>query len=129
MANRTAINKILYTSEDSPEMVLIHVPPILRPNSQSGTLYFTFALSYMLAVECFHESLQHPQKVPVTNKVYTEAAVGPDIHYVQSLIVLSIRHFHGQIPKVLVHGRTDMVFTNVADKKSVGVKSGKFVNK
>lgn len=60
----------------------------------------------MLEVECFHKSLQHPQKVPVTNKVCLEAAVGPGIHYDQSLIVPPSRHFHGQIPKGLVHGRT-----------------------
>lgn len=48
VANRTDINKILYTSEDAPDMVLINVPPILRPNSQSGTLYFTFELTYMI---------------------------------------------------------------------------------
>lgn len=48
VANRTAINKILYTSEDAPEMVLIYVPLILRQNSQSGTLYFTFEMTYML---------------------------------------------------------------------------------
>lgn len=129
VANRSAIKKILYTSEDSPEMVLIHVPPILRPNRQSGTFYFTFELTYMLEVECFHESLQHPQKVPVTNKVVTEAAMEPDIHYDQSLIVPLSRHIHGRIRNVLVHGRTNKVFTSVADKKSVGVKSGNFVNK
>lgn len=48
VANRTVINKILYTSKHAPDMVLINVPPILRPNSQSGTLYFTFELTYMI---------------------------------------------------------------------------------
>lgn len=51
VANRTVINKILYTSEDASGMVLIDVPPILRPNSQSGTLYFTFELTYMLEID------------------------------------------------------------------------------
>lgn len=32
VANRTVISKILYTA-DSSDMVLINVPPILRPNS------------------------------------------------------------------------------------------------
>lgn len=76
VANRTAINKILYTSEDAPEMVLIHVPPTLRSNNQSGTLYFTFKQTYMLELECFYESLQHLQKVSVTNKACSVAAVG-----------------------------------------------------
>lgn len=38
VSNRTLINKVLYTNEDTPEMVLIHVPPILRPNSSTEIL-------------------------------------------------------------------------------------------
>lgn len=87
VANRTTINKILYTPEYAPEMVLIHVPPILRSNNQSGTLYFTFKQTYMLELECFYESLQHLQKVSVMNKACSVAEVGPDIHYNQLLIV------------------------------------------
>lgn len=39
VANKTLINKVLYTNEDAPPMVLIHVPPVLRPNGNTGTLY------------------------------------------------------------------------------------------
>lgn len=57
------------------------------------------------------------------------AALGPDIHYDQSLVVPPSRHFYGQIPNGLVHGRTNKVFPDVANKVAVGVKSGNFVNK
>lgn len=109
-------------------MVLINVPPILRLNSQTGTLYSTFELTYMIEIECYYESLQHPQKVPVTNKACTVAAVGKDIHYDQTLIVPPNRHFHGQVPKGLVHGRTN-IFADVDSRTAIGVKSGNFVNK
>lgn len=110
-------------------MVLINVPPILRPNSQSGMLYFTFEMTYMIEIECFYESLQHPQKVPVMNKYCTVAAVGQDIHYNQSLIVPPNHHFHGQVSKGLVHGRTNKVFADVDRRLAVRVKCGKFLNK
>ncbi|CAE1233600.1 unnamed protein product [Acanthosepion pharaonis] len=55
VANRTAINKVLYTNEDAPEPVLIHVPPIIRPNGAIGTLYFNFEITYVLEVECWYD--------------------------------------------------------------------------
>lgn len=62
VANRTLINKVLYTNEDTPPLVLIHVPPVLRPNG-TGVLYFQFETTYFLEVECYYESLSHPQKI------------------------------------------------------------------
>lgn len=53
--------------------------------------------------------------------------MGPDIHYDRSLIVPLSRHFHSQIPKGMVHRRTNKVFTSISDKKSVGVKSGNYM--
>lgn len=38
VSNRTVINKVLYTNEDAPEIVLKDVPHILRSNSFTGTL-------------------------------------------------------------------------------------------
>lgn len=63
VANRTLINKVLYTNEDAPPMVLIHVPPVLRPNRTTEVLYFQFETTYFLEVECYYESLSHPQKI------------------------------------------------------------------
>lgn len=42
------VSKVLYTNEDAPEMVLIHVLPILRPQSSTGKLYFNFEITYMI---------------------------------------------------------------------------------
>lgn len=46
VANRTLINKVLYTNKDAPPMVLIHVPPVLRPNGTTGVLYFQFETTF-----------------------------------------------------------------------------------
>lgn len=77
-------------------------------------------MTYMIEIECFYESLQHPQKVLVTNKTCTVASVGPDIHYNQSSIVPPNFHFHGQVPKGLVHGRTNKIFAGVDRRTVVG---------
>lgn len=45
VANRISINKILYTNEDAPPMIFIHVSPVLRPNNTMGTLYFQFEIT------------------------------------------------------------------------------------
>lgn len=66
VSNITLINKILYTNEDAPPMIFIYVPPVLRPNNTTGTLYFRLEVTYFLEVECYYESLSHPQKVPMT---------------------------------------------------------------
>lgn len=57
VANRTLINKILYMNEDAQPMIYIHVPPVLRPNNTTGTLYFQFEITYFLEVECYYESV------------------------------------------------------------------------
>lgn len=51
--NRPIIDKELYKNEDAPELVLLHVPPALKP-SVEGTRYFTFEITYMLEVECYY---------------------------------------------------------------------------
>lgn len=60
-------------------MVLIHVPPVLRPNSSSGILYFTFEMTHMVEVECYYDNLTHPQKVPIDD--HTRAAAATSENY------------------------------------------------
>lgn len=110
VSNRTLINKVLYTNEDAPEMILIHVPPILRPNATSGILFFSFELTYMLEVECFYESLVHPQKVPLTDHTCALMATSADFNYELECIVPPNRHFHGQSAKGMTHNHSTHIW-------------------
>lgn len=127
VANRTLINKVLYTNEDAPEMILIHVPPILRPNSTTGVLYFNFELTYMLEIECFYESLVHPQKVPLQDHDAAIAATSANFNYEMECIVPPNRHFHGQSAKGMLHNHSTHIWET--DDKVLGLSYGKFINK
>lgn len=127
VCNRTLINKVLYTNEDAPEMILIHVPPILRPNATSGILYFTFELTYMLEIECFYESIMHPQKVPISDHDAAIAATSVGFNYELECIVPPNRHFHGQSAKGMVHNHGTHIWQK--DNMMKGLGHGKFINK
>ncbi|CAE1320483.1 unnamed protein product [Acanthosepion pharaonis] len=81
------IGFLLRTKQDSNKQDTVHVKGQSRDGADTRTttqqpigdslLYFRVDLH--VGGGWFHESLQHPQKVPVTNKVCSEAAVGPDI--------------------------------------------------
>lgn len=130
VANRTAINKVLYTNEDAPEPVLIHVPPIIRPNGAIGTLYVNFEITYVLEVECWYDSIVHPQKVPLTTKAQAEAGTHADFDYDKNLIDVPNRHFHGHNPKGLAHGRTVHVYKgNNKQTTTAATNSVKYINK
>lgn len=45
VSNRTIINNVLYTNEDAPEPVLPHIPPIICPNGEVGTMYFSLDIT------------------------------------------------------------------------------------
>lgn len=125
--NRTVINKVLYTNEDAPEMVLINVPPILRPNSTGGILYFTFQITYMIEVECFYESFHHPQKVALTDHRCSLAATSENFEYERFTIVPPNRHFHGQSAKGMIHNHSTHVWDN--NSQIQGLSHGRFINK
>lgn len=128
VANRTVINKILYTNEDAPEPILIHVPPIIRPNGAIGTLYFNFELTYMLEVECHYDSITHPQKVPLASRAQAEEATHQGFNYDKYLINMLNKHFHGQHPKGMAHGRTVHVYKGSNADNTAGTNSGKYIN-
>lgn len=127
MHSRTLINKVLYTNEDAPEMILIHVPPVLRPNATSGILYSTFELTYMLEIKSFYESLVHPQKVPTTDHSCALAAMSSGFNYELECIVPPNRHFHGQSAKGMIHNHSTHIWEK--DNKMLGLGYGNFVNK
>lgn len=109
-------------------MILIHVPPILRPNSTAGILYFTFELTYMLEIECYYESILHPQKVPLTNHACALAATSENFRYKLNCIVPPNRHFHGQSAKGMLHNHS----THIAREKNGQIQAfqhGVFINK
>lgn len=130
VANRTAINKVLYTNEDAPEPVLIHIPPIIRPNRAIGTLYFNFEITYVLEVEYRYDPIGHPQKVPLTTKAQVEAGTQVDFDYDKNLINVPNRHFHRHNPKGLAHERTVHVYKgNNKQTTTAATNSGKYINK
>lgn len=126
VSNRTVVNKVLYTNEDAPEMVLIHVPLILRPNSYTGTLSFNFELTYMVKIECCDECLIHPQKVPLTNHVCAIAAMSENFNYQLGCIVPPNRHLHDQTAKGMPHNHSTHIF-NHQEGNMLGY--GQFINK
>lgn len=128
VANRTLINKVLYTNEDAPPMVLIHVPPVLRPNGNTGTLYFQFETTYFLEVECYYEALDHPQKVPLGYHKCALEATFDSFDYENYVIVPPNCHFHGQIPKGMQHNRGTHTIQKTKENLE-GVSYGKFINK
>lgn len=128
VANRTLINKILYTKEDAPPMIFTHVLPVLRPNNTTGTLYFQFEIKYFLEVECYYESLLHPQKVPVTYHKCTLDATYENFDYENCLIAPLNRHLHRQIPKGMQHNYSTHIIQQATDSLT-GLHYGKFVNK
>lgn len=109
VSNRTVINKVLYTNEDAPEMLLINVPPILRQSSQAGILYFVFELTYMVEIECFYDSLSHPQKVPMNDHTCTSESASGNYNYELNNIVQPNRHFHRQQAKGMIHNHSTHV--------------------
>lgn len=122
VANRTMINKVLYTDEDAPEMVLIHVPPVLRPNSSSRILYFTFEMTYMVEVECYYDSMSHPQKVPIDDHTCGLSATSADYNYELNNIAAPNRHFHGQVAKGMVHNHSTHIWADEKNQKDVGIQ-------
>lgn len=129
VANRTLINKVLYTNEDAPEMVLIHVPPVLRPNSTSGILYFTFEMTYMMEIECYYDNVTHPQKVPIDDHTCATAATSDGYNYELINIVAPNRHFHGQEVKGMIHNHSTYIWKDPKNKTTLGYCYGNFVNK
>lgn len=127
VSNRTVINKVLYTNEEAPEMVLINVPPILRPNATGGILYFTFEMTYMLEIECYYEAFHHPQKVPMTDHTCALAATSANFDFEKQTIVPPNRHLHGQSAKGMMHNHSTHVWENSGQLQ--GLSYGKFINK
>lgn len=109
-------------------MVLIHVPPVLQPNGTTGTLYFQFETTYFLEVECYYESIHHPQTVQVTYHKRPLDATYDKFDYENYLIVPSNRHLHGQIPKGMQHNHSTHIIQQKPDKLT-GLSYGRFVNK
>lgn len=122
VANRTCINNVLYTNEDAPEPVLIHVPPIIRLNGPIGKMYFNIEITYMLEVECYYDLFVHPQKVPLSTKKQTTAAMHKDFRADLYVINNPNKNFHGDDPKGLIHGRGIHVFKG-ADGKFHGMNN------
>lgn len=127
MSDRTVINKVLYTNEDSPEMVLIHVPPILHPNSTAGILYFNFEITYMLEIEIVCDALIHPQQVPVTTHKQALSETSEDFSYEYHTIVPPNRHLHGQSAKGMLHNHGTHIWDH--NGQVFGMHYGRFVNK
>lgn len=109
-------------------MVLIHVPPVLRLNGTTGVLYFQFETTYFLEVECYYESIYHPQKIPMTYHKSALDATGDSSGYENYLMVPPNRHLHGQMPKGMQHNHSTHVIHTKPDKPT-GLTYGQFVNK
>lgn len=129
VANRTVINNVLYTNEDAPKLVLIHVLPIIRPNGAIGTMYFNMDITYMLELECYYDSISHPQKVPLTSAKRVEAATHKDFNYNYYLMSNPNRHFQEHEPKGLLHGRGIHLYLDKDKKTTRGIENGHYVNK
>lgn len=128
MANRPFINNVLDTNEDAPEPVLIHVPPIIRQNGAIGTMYFNIEVTYMLEIECYHDSLSHPQKVSLSTRNQIEAVTHKGFNYNKYLFNAPNKHFHGHKPKGMVYGRGIHMFQGT-DRKTHRIIYGKYVSK
>lgn len=82
----------------------------------------------MLEVECHYDSITHPQKVPLASRAQAEEATHQGFNYDKYLINMLNKHFHGQHPKGMAHGRTVHVYKGSNADNTAGTNSGKYIN-
>lgn len=108
-------------------MILINVPPILRPSAQTGILYFVFETTYTIEIECWYESFAHPQKLPINDHTCAEMATSANSNYELNCIVPPNRHLHGQSAKGMIHNHGTHLSSS--GETTLGFHYRKFINK
>lgn len=128
-ANRTLINKVLYTSEDPPQLVYIHVPAATRPNGTAAQQYLTFDITYCAEIECNYEAMHHPQKVATICSKVAQKATYKDFNYDLFCATPPGRHLNHIPPKGKRHGRTTWVDKDASNTQVLKHLPGHFVNR
>lgn len=65
-------------------------------------MYFNTEITYMLEIECYYNSLSHPQKVLLSTRTQIEASTNKGFNNDKCLLNAPNKHFHGHKTKEMV---------------------------